>query len=211
MSQMMKGFLVYTPFILRRKAQAVMAVDSQVAEQSNKANFRLRPARPEEAEAIQVVARETWEATYAGIVLPEVRVSFVETSYSPQALRRSISREGQDHWFWVAEEISPEPEIIGFAEVYLRPTIAPDAELTRIYVRPGWQKKGVGKALLEALIQELRALRPGLRPPRLWLSVAAENHQAIAFYELRGFQYKNDFEANLPGQKLAMQEFVLEI
>jgi ribosomal protein S18 acetylase RimI-like enzyme len=206
----MKGFLVYTPFV--RKAQAVMAVSNQVAVQSNMtARFRLRPARSSETGAIQAVARETWEATYSEIVLPEVRADFITNSYSAQNLRNSIDREGVDNWFWVAEEISSSPEIIGFAQVYLRPTIAPDAELTRIYVRPAWQKKGVGKALLEALIQELRALRPGLRPPRLWLSVAAENHQAIAFYERRGFQHKRNFEANLPGQKLAMQEFVLEI
>ncbi len=188
-----------------------MAVNNQLAEQSHKAAFRLRTARSEEVGAIQAVARESWEATYSVIILPEIQASFIAEVYSPQSLNHSISREGQDHWFRVAEEISVNPAIIGFAEVHLRPAIAPDAELARIYVRPGYQKKGVGKALLEALIEELRALRPGLRPPRLRLSVAAENHQAIAFNEQRGFQYVNNFEANLPGQTLALQEFVLEI
>lgn len=187
-----------------------MPVTNQVT-QGNKTPFRLRPANLADTGRIQAVASVTWEATYTEIVLPEVRASFISNSYSDQSLRISISREGQDNWFWVAESTDPDHEMIGFAQVYLRPTIAPDAELTRIYVLPAWQKKGVGNALLEALIQELRALRPGLRPPRLYLSVAAENHQAIAFYEQRGFQFKSDFEANLPGQKLAMQEFVLEI
>jgi ribosomal protein S18 acetylase RimI-like enzyme len=120
---------------------------------------------------------------------------------------------GQDNWFWVAEVIptGSTPEIIGYAQVYLRPSIAPDAELTRIYLLPSWQNKGIGKALLEAIIEELRALRPGLRPPRLWLSVAAENYPAIRFYERRGFQRKKDFEANLAGQTVPMQEYVLEI
>ena len=188
-----------------------MTVKNQAETNVNKTEFRFRPARLEDAEAIQAVARETWEATYANIIRPEVRASFVDGGYSPQNLRQSISPERQDNWFWVAEAVSATPEIIGFAEVYLRPTIAPDAELTRIYLRPAWQNKGIGKALLEALIQELRALRPGLRPPRLWLSVAAENSPAIAFYERRGFQRKKDFEANLFGQIVPMQEFVLEI
>jgi ribosomal protein S18 acetylase RimI-like enzyme len=179
--------------------------------QENKDSFRLRPARLAETGPVRAVARETWEATYAEILRPSVRATFITNSYSNEALRQSFSREGQANLFWVAEETGPNPRIIGFAEVYLRPSLAPDAELTRIYVLPAWQKKGVGKALLEALIQELRALRPGLRPPRLWLSVAAENHQAIAFYEQRGFQFNSDFEANLPGQTLAMQEYVLEI
>ena len=66
-------------------------------------------------------------------------------------------------------------------------------------------------ALAEEDLAEIRALRPGLRPPRLWLSVAAENKQAIWFYERRGFRFEKDFEASLPGQKVAMQEYVLEI
>jgi ribosomal protein S18 acetylase RimI-like enzyme len=208
MNQLMKGFLFIRHFSAER--QAAMPVKRQPA-QENKDPFRLRPARLAETGPVRAVARETWEATYAEILRPSVRATFITNSYSNEALRQSFSREGQANLFWVAEETGPNPRIIGFAEVYLRPSLAPDAELTRIYVLPAWQKKGVGKALLEALIQELRALRPGLRPPRLWLSVAAENHQAIAFYEQRGFQFNSDFEANLPGQTLAMQEYVLEI
>lgn len=175
--------------------------------------YRFRPARLEEAGQIQAVARETWEATYAEIIRPEVRASFIQGGYSPAALGDSISREGQNSWFWVVEAVSPgaNSEIIGFAQVYLRPTIAPDAELTRIYLRPAWQHKGIGKALLDTMIRELRALRPGLRPPRLWLSVAAENYPAIRFYERRGFRPEKAFVSDLFGQRVPMQEYVLEI
>ncbi|MBN9388985.1 MAG: GNAT family N-acetyltransferase [Chloroflexi bacterium] len=177
----------------------------------NKIDYVVRPARPEDVAAIKRVARETWAATYDGLIFPEVQDNFVNEGYSPEELNYSISREGIDFWFRVAETTGDRPEIVGFAEIYKRPALAPDAELARIYLLPSWQKKGIGNALFENLLQTIRALRPGLRPPRLRLSVATENKQAIRFYEQRGFRFEKDFEANLPGQKLALQNYVLEI
>jgi ribosomal protein S18 acetylase RimI-like enzyme len=211
-----KGFLVYTQFFFFScfgfsGKHISMATRVQTAPQLNNSQYVVRPARPDDIAAIQRVAREAWAATYAGIVYPEVQDNFINNGYAAPRLAQSISREGRDFWFKVAEITGDQPEIVGFAEVYLRPSLAPDAELTRIYLLPSWQKKGLGKALLESEIEELRALRPGLRPPRLWLSVAAENKKAIRFYEQRGFRFEKDFEATLPGQRLAMQEYVLEI
>ncbi len=179
--------------------------------QPHTAGFIVRPARAEDTAAIKRVAREAWATAYAGIIYPEVQDNFINHAYSEASLALSINGDGQDFWLRVAEITGDSPEIIGFAEVYKRPNIAPDAELTRIYLLPAWQKKGIGKALFEKVLAEIRALRPGLRPPRLWLSVAAENKQAIRFYEQRGFRFEKDFEASLPGQKVALQEYVLEI
>ena len=86
-----------------------------------------------------------------------------------------------------------------------------DGELTRIYVKPDWQQHGVGRALVEALLADFRALPLSLKPPRLYLSVAADNQAAIHFYEKRGFQHSRDFQANLPGQRLAMCEYMIEV
>ena len=76
---------------------------------------------------------------------------------------------------------------------------------------PEWQGQGIGKALVDIMLSTLRQLAPDLRPPRLWLAVEAHNEQAKTFYERRGFRYFRDFYANLPGQMLEMQEYVLEI
>lgn len=179
--------------------------------QSNIAGFTVRPAQSSDAAAIRQVARASWAAAYAGIIFPEVQDIFLTNAYSDQALARSIGGEVQDFWFRVVETTSDHPEIIGFAEVYRRPSIAPDAALTRIYLLPAWQKQGVGRVLFETVLEEIRALRPDLRPPRLWLSVATRNAQAIRFYERRGFRLEKDFEANLPGQTVPMREYVLEI
>lgn len=175
--------------------------------------FRLRRATLEDSAAIRQVATETWNTTYAATVRSSNRERVLSQSYSDTALRRSLRRADRDSWFWVAEveREANEAEIIGFAEVILRAGSDPEAELTRIYILPPWQRHGAGRALVEALLSTLQQLEPDLRPPRLWLSVEAHNSRAIAFYEQRGFRFSRNFYATLPGQVLEMQEYVLEI
>lgn len=163
-----------------------------------------------DSSAIRQVATATWDATYAQTVRSSNRARVISHSYSDNSLRRSLRRADRDSWFWVAEA-ADSAEIVGFAEVILRPGAPAEAELTRIYVLPEWQDQGIGKALVEVMLLTLRQLAPDLRPPRLWLSVEAHNERAKTFYERRGFRYFRDFYANLPGQMLEMQEYVLEI
>lgn len=167
--------------------------------------FILRYARERDAAAIREVARVTWQATYDAFVTEANRERIIATSYSDESLRQAFSRAGRDNWFWVADNLAG---IIGFAEVILRP---PDAELTRIYVLPTWQGLGVGRALIEVLLNDLRKLEADLRPPRLVLAVAARNANAIAFYEKRGFRYKRAFQAKMPDQMLDMHELEIEV
>lgn len=173
-------------------------------------NFTLRQPVPADSSAIRRVAEITWEATYSNTVLKSNRARVVANSYSDEALRRIFRRLGKSSWFWVAESRGDNPLVIGFAEATLREG-SPDAELTRIYVLPDWQRQGVGCALLEAILTDLHSLGPKLRPPRLYLAVAAQNEKAVAFYESRGFQYSRDFLANMPGQMLDMREYVMEL
>jgi len=187
-------------------------MDTITTRPQNKA-FKLRRARLEDVRAIRQVATETWHVTYARTVQSSNRERVLSQSYSDNSLKQAMRRADKDSWFWVVEpsEDSPDPAIIGFAEVILREEAHPDAELTRIYVLPQWQRYGVGRALVKAVLKTLRQLDPDLRPPRLWLSVQAHNQAAITFYEQRGFRFFRNFYANLPGQILEMQEYFLEI
>ncbi len=170
-------------------------------------DFIVRRPTVSDIAAIREVARCTWEATYSPDITPENQARVIANSYSDQEMRRSFER----NWFWVVQENKAGGAVIGFAEVMQRQAGYSGAELTRIYVLPPWQSQHVGRALLAALLADLRSLRPDLRPPRLYLAVAAANARAIAFYERRGFQYIRDFQANLPGQLLDMQEYVIDV
>ena len=58
-----------------------------------------------------------------------------------------------------------------------------EATLFNIAVDPAWQRKGLGRQLLEHLIGELE--KRGVLT--LWLEVRASNTAAIALYESLGF------------------------
>jgi ribosomal protein S18 acetylase RimI-like enzyme len=179
-------------------------------------NYTIRYATKADIPAVRDVARLSWDATYSEIIPPETRAIFIKRSYSDHALQHFLNRAGKDNWFLVAESTSS--GVVGFCEVMLRPGYNPDAEITRLYFLPEWQGHGIGTALLNKMLAILRGLDPesGLRPPRLWLTVAAQNQPAIAFYQQRGFRFYRDYAINLPEthgivQALEVKEYMLEL
>lgn len=72
-------------------------------------------------------------------------------------------------------------KIAGFAMLRLA---ADEAELITIAVEPRWRKKGLGRALLNAAIEDL-AMTPSRR---LFLEVAADNAAALKLYARHGFK-----------------------
>jgi ribosomal protein S18 acetylase RimI-like enzyme len=84
------------------------------------------------------------------------------------------------------------------------PEASPDeGELKRIYVEPGLQGEGVGRALIETALAWLE--RDG--PRRLWISVWSGNHGAQRFYERQGFAKVGDYQFRV-GATLD-EEFIL--
>jgi [ribosomal protein S18]-alanine N-acetyltransferase len=77
-------------------------------------------------------------------------------------------------------EFEEEPEIAGF--VIARP-VPPEAELESIGVKAEWQRRGIGRRLVEALAGELRKAEV----EALHLEVRVSNGTAIAFYQSLGF------------------------
>lgn len=71
--------------------------------------------------------------------------------------------------------------IAGFAMLRLA---ADEAELVTIAVDPKWRRKGVGRALLRALFDDLLMTRAR----KLFLEVAADNPAALTLYAAHGFQ-----------------------
>ena len=71
-------------------------------------------------------------------------------------------------------------KIAGFAMLRLA---ADEAELITIAVEPRWRKKGIGRALMHALFEDLATTAAR----RLFLEVAADNTAALRLYGRLGF------------------------
>jgi GNAT superfamily N-acetyltransferase len=101
----------------------------------------------------------------------------VETLAAPEALRRAFDEE--DALVLVAEEHGA---VVGFADAC--PGEPGEAVVRAFYTDPSVWGRGIGRALMDALLDELRGR--GFRAARLW--TAEENHRPRRFYERAGWR-----------------------
>ena len=133
--------------------------------------MRVRNAVPDDAAAIARVQVRSAQGGFAGIFPAEALATL-----DPEP-RVALWRERLP---LVAEE---EGEIVGFAHVGPSDE-EPVGEVFRIFVLPERWGAGVGRALMETALEELRA--EGFAEATLW--VHADNPRARRFYEAGGWR-----------------------
>jgi GNAT superfamily N-acetyltransferase len=132
----------------------------------------IRPATPEDAEAVARVQIESWRVAYTDLIPDE------------QFDRVSLEERAQ---FW--RRFPPlfadvDGQVIGFVAVGPANDDDADGELYAIYVRPESWGSGAGRALLKAAEARLREL--GHSSAVLW--VFEDNPRAHRFYEAAGWE-----------------------
>lgn len=143
----------------------------------------VRPAKPEDAPAIARVHVRSWQVAYRGLV-PDVVLDALSTEHREDSWRKRLAEDGDASFTLVAELNG---DVAGFCSV-TAPSRDDDAgdrtcEVTAIYVDPDAWRAGVGRALLDAALNQLR--QDGCEEATLW--VFAQNAGANAFYERFGF------------------------
>jgi ribosomal protein S18 acetylase RimI-like enzyme len=122
--------------------------------------FRLRPARPDDAEAIVELDL----------------VAFPAPSVTTETAASDIRRDP----FWVLEDESS-GRAIGFLHLHTR--LAPAGYISDIALHPDYQRRGLGEALMRWALAWFR--EQGLR--RAALTTNTDNARAIALYKKLGF------------------------
>lgn len=151
----------------------------------SEAAARIRPARPDDADAIARVHVATWQHAYRGL-LPDAYLDGLSVDQRRAMWRASIEK-GTPAVF-VAEDTGG---IAGFAAVApcRDKDAVPDAyEIWAIYVMPAAAGRGIGRDLCAAA----GALARSQRAPRLSLWVIADNQAARRFYARVGFVEEPD-------------------
>ncbi len=138
----------------------------------------IRAAEPDDATAIQRVARESWHAAYDDVVDPMLVDDIVDKWYDDGGLRECTTRESDV--FYVVER----GEVIGFVHVAPVPDEEGLFDLSRIYLVSDAWGNGLGTRLLERA--EGRIREQGAEWLRL--TVVADNERGVGFYESRGFE-----------------------
>ena len=156
----------------------------------------IRTADQDDIATIGYLAHEVWPVTYKDILAPEQLSYMLQLFYSPQALEQQILK--LKHRFIIAEIDLEEVGFASFSKV--SPAIW---KLHKLYVLPGLQGKGIGRALVDMVEEEVRTHNGA----HLILNVN-KNNKALHFYESLGFAIEKDELIDI-GNGFVMDDFVL--
>jgi len=114
-------------------------------------------------------------------VLPIETEVFADQPWSPAQWWSELAGVPQRRHYLVAGPQDAErPSVVGYAGIALGPDAA---DVMTLAVRPAQRGRGIGRALLDGLLDRCRA--GGLR--EVFLEVRADNHPARALYAAAGF------------------------
>jgi GNAT superfamily N-acetyltransferase len=144
----------------------------------------IRRAAPADARAIAAVHVTSWQVAYRGIVPDEV-LDALSVEGRERGWRERLGRPDELHRLTLVAE--RDGAVAGFCSI-AAPSRDDDAgertaEVAALYVEPAQWRTGVGRALLGAALDALRA--DGFADATLW--VLADNARGRAFYERVGF------------------------
>lgn len=144
----------------------------------------IRKAAPDDVDGIARVHVETWRTTYTGL-MPDEMLASLSVERRADMWRRTLTEYTAQSYVYVAEDENG--ETVGFVaggqertghELY-------KGEVYAIYVLKSVQGKGVGRELMQFLVQ--RFLDEGYTSMMLW--VLRDNLGSRAFYERMGGEY----------------------
>jgi ribosomal protein S18 acetylase RimI-like enzyme len=160
------------------------------------ADLVIRPAIFTDIPLIQDIAVRTWPVAYGKILGDQQLQYMLHKFYSTQALDEQMRDK---HYFFIAlKEYSP----IGFASFSkIENNIY---KLQKLYVLPGTQKSGIGKALL----QTVETVAKSMGGKKLQLNVNRKN-VAKSFYERNEFSVIKQEDIDI-GSGFFMNDYILE-
>jgi ribosomal protein S18 acetylase RimI-like enzyme len=149
--------------------------------------------------AIRHIAAAVWPQTYVPIIGEQQVDYMLNTFYAATELQRQMEAAG--HKFIICKS---DRGAVGFASWSL---IEPGIyKLHKLYILPGQQGKGIGHAMLDHIISDIK--QEGAAALRL--NVNRYNHPAIAFYEKTGFVHYKDEDIDI-GNGFFMNDHVLQL
>ena len=175
----------------------------------NMEKIEIREATPEDVLGISTVLYKTWLATYPneeyGVTIEDIEYRYKDafTDEKIKARQERMRSEAENLRSFVVE---CNGEIVGTIGVIKSPE---QNELTRIYVLPEFQGKGIGKKLWEKAGEFLDFSKDTI------VKVVTYNTGAIGFYERLGFvdtgkRFADENFKMQSGAKLPEMEMILK-
>ena len=178
-------------------------------------NITIRQCLLNELDTLRLIGYETFEETFRPMNSPETVDKYLQESFSMEKLEQELGNTHCKFYF-----IYSDSELAGYAKINYTPAQSdindPESiEVERIYIRKEYTGTGLGKVLMEYVIQQ--AIQN--KKEYVWLGVWEENVNAIAFYEKMGFraagqhlfQIGNEQQSDLIMKKLVSRSKKTEV
>ncbi|WP_436346168.1 N-acetyltransferase family protein [Natronorubrum sp. FCH18a] len=160
--------------------------------------MEIRPATPDDREAIRSVARATWHDTYDELEAETIDAT-IDDWYGDDELERALSEPGTA--FLVAEK---DDEIVGFTHGVVTED---EGDVLRMAVHPAHQHEGIGTALHDRLREDLRDFNMA----RMRAIDLASNEGGQQFYEEQGFEQTGEGSVEMGGEERKEVVYTLEL
>jgi GNAT superfamily N-acetyltransferase len=158
---------------------------------------RLQRLAPAQIDTVSALARVVWQATYPPLISQTQIDLMLAERYAPAVIRAQLD-DPRQAW-WIAQQ-GQAP--VGFAHASLDGN---GCKLDKLYVHPDRQRRGIGRALLQAVQDWARQQQAR----RLWLQVNRGNTQAIRAYEHYGLRIVEARVFDI-GHGFVMDDYVME-
>ena len=154
----------------------------------------IRRAEPSDLVEVAVIAEESWQAAFAGLLKPHTVSSWVEAAYSPAALRQ----RWEDHPIYLVIE---EERVIAFADAFIEDD---QIVVSAVCTHPLYRRRGAAGMLLKWI----RSLAP---PLPVMADVVLGSHAAESFYEAKGFVPGETIQVTLFGERIIERRWWLGV
>lgn len=158
----------------------------------------LRKAKEEDLPIIRNLAEQTWPTAYGDIISQEQIVFMLDKMYNQGEL---LGQLHDGHTFLIASELKEDVGFAGFSVVDSENHIY---KLHKLYVLPKMHGKGVGKILMNEVVDQIKAQGAKF----LRLNVNRDN-KAKDFYEKAGFKIKETVDLDI-GNGFYMNDYIME-
>ncbi len=160
--------------------------------------MNIRFAGKDDVQTISAMAKKIWPVAYGNILSKEQLDYMLELIYSPASLASQMQEK--KHVFIFPED---DGKTVGFAS-YSATDLPGVFKLHKIYVLPDQQGKGLGKYMIEFVIENILPL--GATALRLNMN---RHNKAKFFYEKLGFAVIGQEDIDI-GNNYFMNDYIME-
>ncbi len=148
------------------------------------AEVNIRRCGPSDLDELQKFAWQTFDESFGRFNTPENMQAYLNTAFDKAKLEMELKNPDSSFFFLFVKGM-----LAGYLKINENSAQtdigdSDSLEIERIYVKSGFQGRGLGKALIQKALEVARQKNKSYA----WLGVWEKNEKAIAFYERMGFK-----------------------